>query len=242
MLLGRLSASRWRHNLQHYLSHLQLLADSVRPAAAVAPFNAQPLCAVAWVGADRYGEPPAHSHEEALQSIRRAADTVKSDVLTALEQMRLRREQGAVLSPGPAPAGADGRSPPPLPPPPFMTCELYAAHALVVMLWDVVMFGVRLAPDVGFAPNTYVEEPYYEEAIPMYDPRELPISRGNLFKKSMCCIKACVRAVCAVPCARSSPRLSSCCNAVCCRQRGFPEQVAEACVSAGWSHLVLLPL
>ena len=32
-------------------------------------------------------------------------------------------------------------------------------------------------------PNVFVEEPYYEEAIPMYDPRELPMTRGFLFKK-----------------------------------------------------------
>ncbi len=79
-----------------------LLVRGVPPPAAAVACG----CALCARVLDRYGEPPAHSHEDALQSIRRAADSLKSDVLTAVEQMRLRREQGA-LSPG-STGGAGG--------------------------------------------------------------------------------------------------------------------------------------
>ena len=51
-----------------------------------------------------YGEPPLSSHEEAIASIRQAANSVTSDIQQALEAMRLRKEQGA-LSPDSGPNG-----------------------------------------------------------------------------------------------------------------------------------------
>ena len=66
------------------------------------PYHARKLCVAAGVGEPLYGEPPLSSHEEALQSIRKAADSVTVDIHTAVEAMRLRKELG-LASPDAAP-------------------------------------------------------------------------------------------------------------------------------------------